>query len=239
MTHDNHDEIQTEEVPEPVKASTFYANDTTTVLTEEITGSKKPVRLLIIAVSIVAIIVLVISGITLYTQTDWFYPKNPDAPTTAIPEGKIVNSSNAIPLSKTMTSEDILKEAGAPKKLQVIFTDEPNLNCGYRKMVSQFGKESNYKGDSENWVAGCYQSTYADYIFVYWGTEVPFEYRKASLLHEYGHYTQRQDAPDAYLKYNKGDASVIEADADCRALDMGAVKNCTIPNWSPSWLRSQ
>lgn len=151
----------------------------------------------------------------------------------------LADSPNRIPIGGGTTETEILAAAGAPSNLKVVFSENPEVNCGYEKMNNEYAG-----AQKENWVAGCFNSEYPDTLFVYWGKNTDFIYRKFTLLHEYGHYTQYAEAPKSYFQLNEGDTdNPVELDADCRAVSFGAQPtdqlSCTIPDWTMDWLKQQ
>ena len=238
--HEDKPKLMSDSEPNPVK----YRKDETESLYGDgfIRAEKRmsgATKFLLLSIAI-AIICFLASGYTIHSQTDYFVGKTGSE---KLNEKYLVDSSNATPISAGTTSEKILQEVGAPSSLKVIFTDNPNLNCGYQKVQGSTSEGTAYETDPDNWVSGCFQSAYEDYIFVYWGKNVSFETRKFFLLHEYGHYTQRHEQAAAYYKYNHGEENIVETDADCRAVQYGALAttefNCSIPNWTPEWLSEQ
>lgn len=147
-----------------------------------------------------------------------------------------------IPISSdpAVTTRSILDSVGAPSTLQVVYTNDPKVNCGYEQLQELYKNGNSFQKNPDNWSGGCYQTQYKNSLIVYWGANTDFAYRKFELLHEYGHYTQFVNNASVYKKSARAD---IEKDADCRAYNFGADESigpgCQIKNWSPNWFKQQ
>lgn len=171
-------------------------------------------------------------------------PQPPEPPLEPLTAEQITafDEEEAIPLSLTKTGEEVLRNVGAPESIQVVYTRNPEFNCGYRFMTQTYGKLEGPESDPKTWVTGCYQHQHEDFIFVFWGENTSYEYREFALLHEYGHYLQRQESSAAYFRYTQDSSEVVEQDADCRAIALGAKAtglSCAIAGWTWDWLDQQ
>jgi len=133
------------------------------------------------------------------------------------------------PIAPGKSEVTLLKAVGAPK-MNIVYSSNPAYNCGIAK--ADRSKLALY-------ATGCYTQKYGATLFLYYGSQSTYDMRYFVLLHEYGHYQQGQLGFLRSKSWNRQDA---EADADCRALYLGAshtVGTCTIPNWTPDYLKNK
>lgn len=130
-----------------------------------------------------------------------------------------------------------LSSHGAAADVEVVWTDDPALNCG---MTSPNGS-----------AGGCYRAgEYDRTLFVFWTPDFPAADRELLLLHEYAHLVQHHET-DAELARTVERAEpdspfgqAIEEDATCRALAMHprverSMFQCTVVGWDADWLSRQ
>lgn len=187
---------------------------------------------LIVLSLVIPLVVIVAIGSFIYS--------NPSVIGLGVLESKPV-SVGPLPVSIEQSEDEILAEAGAPETLKVVYSSNPNLNCGYKFLKEKYGDDAKtYQADAQNWVAGCFRNEHPDTLFVYWGNKTSFDDRKYTLLHEYGHYRQSLDSGTALETVS---SKKVEQDADCRAYSYGASEKsgdgCQIDNWTPDWLAQQ
>jgi len=145
------------------------------------------------------------------------------------------------------TPELYLNSAMGDYSIDVVFTADPDYNCGFSKATAQ-----------PDWVIGCYNPDYGDTIFLWWGPEATDDVKALILLHEYSHYYQNyfyfdatRSAVDAGL-FDDPDfvQNVWETDATCRVyndwhytsleyLDSYTVSPCGNTGWGPHWLENE
>ena len=136
---------------------------------------------------------------------------------------------------------------GADYDFTVVFTSDPQYNCGMAKAAPQ-----------PDWVIGCYNPDYGKTIFIWWGPDAVDDMKQLILLHEYSHYWQNwenfdatQSAVDAGLLddpvFNQ---EVWETDATCRVyvdwhytglryLDSYTVSPCGDTGWGEHWFENE
>ncbi len=136
---------------------------------------------------------------------------------------------------------------GADYDFTVVFTSDPDYNCGMAKAAPQ-----------PDWVIGCYNPDYGKTLFIWWGPEAIDDMKALILLHEYSHYWQNwenfdatQSAVDAGLlddpEFNQ---DVWETDATCRVyvdwhytelryLDSYTVSPCGDTGWGEHWFENE
>ena len=129
----------------------------------------------------------------------------------------------------------------------VVFTSDPEYNCGMAKATPQ-----------PDWVIGCYKPEYGKTIFLWWGPDAADDMKQLILLHEYSHFWQNwenfdatQSAVDAGLlndpEFNQ---EVWETDATCRVyvdwhytglryLDSLTLSPCGDTGWGEHWFENE
>jgi hypothetical protein len=154
------------------------------------------------------------------TQTTPFLPEQPD-PTTWL---LALNSAN--------------------EGVQVVFTDDPTLNCG----MEHVAEHDAYATGS----AGCFQPSHPTVLFVWWGEDSDPATKQVLLAHELSHMLQwwhefdlMQSAVDSGLAEDEEWQHAVETDATCRVLSWGGYSEaaadrtsspCDTDDWSPTWL---
>ncbi|QJW37532.1 hypothetical protein [Cellulosimicrobium protaetiae] len=132
----------------------------------------------------------------------------------------------------------------ANEGVQVVFTDDPELNCGMKHVA----EHDAYATGS----AGCFQPAHPTVLFVWWGEDADPATNQVLLAHELSHMLQwwhefdlLQSAVDSGLAEDEEWQHALETDATCRVLSWGGYSEaaadrmsspCDTDDWSPTWL---
>ncbi|MGN6240578.1 MAG: hypothetical protein ACTHNI_12665 [Cellulosimicrobium cellulans] len=128
--------------------------------------------------------------------------------------------------------------------VQVVFTDDPTLNCG----MEHVAEHDAYATGS----AGCFQPAHPTVLFVWWGEDSDPATKQVLLAHELSHMLQwwhefdlLQSAVDSGFAEDEEWTHALETDATCRVLSWGGYSEaaadrtsspCDTDDWSPTWL---
>ncbi|WP_353707818.1 hypothetical protein ABRQ22_19010 [Cellulosimicrobium sp. ES-005] len=132
----------------------------------------------------------------------------------------------------------------ANEGVQVVFTDDPTLNCG----MAHVAEHDAYATGS----AGCFQPSHPTVLFVWWGEDSDPATKQVLLAHELSHMLQwwhefdlMQSAVDSGFAEDEEWTHALETDATCRVLSWGGYSEaaadrtsspCDTEDWSPAWL---
>ncbi|MFB8230572.1 hypothetical protein [Cellulosimicrobium sp. NPDC055967] len=132
----------------------------------------------------------------------------------------------------------------ANEGVQVVFTDDPALNCG----MAHVAEHDAYATGS----AGCFQPAHPTVLFVWWGEDSDPATKQVLLAHELSHMLQwwhefdlLQSAVDSGFAEDEEWTHALETDATCRVLSWGGYSEaaadrtsspCDTDDWSPTWL---
>ncbi|MFJ4231883.1 hypothetical protein [Cellulosimicrobium cellulans] len=132
----------------------------------------------------------------------------------------------------------------ANEGVEVVFTDDPTLNCG----MEHVAEHDAYATGS----AGCFQPAHPTVLFVWWGEDSDPATKQVLLAHELSHLLQwwhefdlLQSAVDSGFAEDEEWTHALETDATCRVLSWGGYSEaaadrtsspCDTDDWSPTWL---
>lgn len=132
----------------------------------------------------------------------------------------------------------------ANEGVQVVFTDDPTLNCG----MAHVAEHDAYATGS----AGCFQPAHPTVLFVWWGEDSDPATKQVLLAHELSHMLQWrhefdlvQSAVDSGFAEDEEWQHALETDATCRVLSWGGYSEaaadrtsspCDTDDWSSTWL---